>query len=780
MRHLLHLLLLTVTGLLPALLLQAQIPVECGVSEPLARLRVSQVSDVAYTLHFDLPVQKQEAVRGSTKISFTWNDGDEDLQIDFQGTVSGEHITVNGKKRPVLYHDEHIVVSRKWLKKGKLNHVYIDFASGDKALNRNTDYLYTLFVPDHARSVFPCFDQPDLKARFSLSLTLPGEWTALSNADIKAKENIGNGRQMLTFGTSDLLPTYLFSFTAGRFQTQTAERDGRTLTALYRETDPKKVAQLETVFDQITLSLRWLEAYTGIQQPFQKYGVAILPGYQFGGMEHPGCIQLRDQTVFLGEHPTPDEQLNRLNLLAHETSHLWFGDLVTMRWFNDVWTKEVFANFMADKIAREQFPEVNHDISFLKAHYVPALATDRTDGTHPIQQPLANLNGAGLLYGNIIYHKAPVMMRKLEERMGAAPFQRALQRYLRTYSFGNATWDDLIALLDEESPAAGIKTFDAEWVKGKGAKDLTVAIEAGNFDPFAYGRYRLTVPDLQWLRTHWATLPETHRYAAMMYLYESWLGHQMSPAEAFDALFGGLQTQDNPLVASTCISYLLSIIAETTGEKRQGMEERLYLLGRAATNNTLRRQVLQGIGRTALSPLLTDSLYTLWLTKDESLLSERDYMRMAYHLAILMPEKWENILTTQRGRLDGADLLREFDFVSRGCNPDPAVQQELFNSLLLPENRRVEPYASALLSLLNHPTREPLSNRYILPALEILEEIQRTGDIFFPLDWCQSLLSGHHSREASQQVKQFETTHPDLPEPLLNKLRQAAYRLKNH
>ena len=116
MRHLLHLLLLTVTGLLPALLLQAQIPVECGVSEPLARLRVSQVSDVAYTLHFDLPVQKQEAVRGSTKISFTWNDGDEDLQIDFQGTVSGEHITVNGKKRPVLYHDAHILVSRKWLK----------------------------------------------------------------------------------------------------------------------------------------------------------------------------------------------------------------------------------------------------------------------------------------------------------------------------------------------------------------------------------------------------------------------------------------------------------------------------------------------------------------------------------------------------------------------------------------------------------------------------------------------------------------------------------------
>ena len=779
MRRLLHLLLLTATGLLPALLLQAQTPVECGVSEQLARLRTSQVSHVAYTLHFELPAQKQEAVKGKAGMAFVWSGGDEDLQIDFQGTVNRSHITVNGKKRPARYHDEHIVVSRKWLKKGKQNHVDIVFVSEDKALNRNADYLYTLFVPDHARSVFPCFDQPDLKARFSLTLTLPEEWTALSNADISAQETLGGGMQRLTFSTSDLLPTYLFSFTAGRFQTQTAERDGRTLTALYRETDPKKVAQLETVFDQIALSLRWLEAYTGIRQPFQKYGVCILPGYQFGGMEHPGCIQLRDQTVFLGEHPTPDEQLNRLNLLAHETSHLWFGDLVTMRWFNDVWTKEVFANFMADKIAREQFPDVNHDISFLKAHYVPALATDRTDGTHPIQQPLPNLNGAGLLYGNIIYHKAPVMMRKLEERMGAAPFQRSLQRYLRTYSYGNATWDDLIALLDEESPAAGIKAFDAEWVKGKGAKDLTVAIDEGNFDPFAYGRYRLTATDRQWLCSHWTTLPATRRYAAMMYLYESWLGHQMSPAEAFDALFGGLQTQDNPLVASTCISYLLSIIAETAGEERQDMEERLYLLGRAATNNTLRRQVLQGIGRTALSPLLTDSLYALWQTKGEPLLSERDYMRMAYHLAILMPAKWQDILSTQRGRLDGADLLREFDFVSRGCDPDTAVQQTLFDQLLKAENRRVEPYASALLSLLNHPTREPLSNRYILPALEILEEIQRTGDSFFPLDWCQALLSGHHSREASQLVKQFEATHPDLPKPLLNKLLQAAYRLKN-
>ncbi len=334
--------------------LPAQIAVMPGVSQQLAVLRKAQVTDVTYTLHFQLPLERKEAVRGSVVIDFIWNGGREDLQIDFQGKVEGTTITVNGKKRPCDYREEHIVVSRKWLRAGKSNHIGMEFVSGDKALNRNDDYLYSLFVPDHARSVFPCLDQPDIKACFALSLTLPRQWTAISNADMLKCDIIGTDTQQMVFATSDPLPTYLFSFTAGRFQTKTAVRDGRSLTALYRETDPKKVAQLETVFDQIALSLNWLEKYTGIRQPFQKYGVAILPGYQFGGMEHPGCIQLRDQTVFLGEHPTPDELLNRLNLLAHETSHLWFGDLVTMRWFNDVWTKEVFANFMADKISREQ------------------------------------------------------------------------------------------------------------------------------------------------------------------------------------------------------------------------------------------------------------------------------------------------------------------------------------------------------------------------------------------------------------------------------------------
>ena len=382
------------------------VTIQDGVSLELATYRSANINDVRYSLSFTVPDQITRPVSFNETLTFVWA-GDEDLQIDFQGTPDqlDSVITVNGRELTTDLRHEHIVIPQGCLLHGK-NQVIISGRCGDKALNRHEDYLYSLFVPDHARSVFPCFDQPDLKARFALSLTLPDGWISISN------------------NTQKPIPTYLFSFTAGRFQMQTATRDGRMLTALYRETDSLKVAQLPIVFDQVALSLRWMEEYTGIPYPFEEYGFVVLPGYQFGGMEHPGCIQFTDWEIFLGPQPTPDEEMTRLNLIAHETAHMWFGDLVTMRWFNDVWTKEVFANFMADKISREQFPDVNHDLAFIKAHYPLAMNTDRTRGTHPIQQPLDNLNKAGLLYGNIIYHKAPIMMRKLEQEKGAAALQQ--------------------------------------------------------------------------------------------------------------------------------------------------------------------------------------------------------------------------------------------------------------------------------------------------------------------------------------------------------------------
>ena len=154
-------------------------------------------------------------------------------------------------------------------------------------------------------------------------------------------------------------------------------------------------------------------------------------------------------------------------MIAHETAHMWFGDLVTMRWFNDVWMKEVFANFMAAKIVNPSFPEVNHDLRFLLAHYPAAYEVDRTAGTNAIRQPLDNLNEAGSLYGAIIYQKAPVIMRHLERLLGADSFRDGLREYLSAHTFANATWTDLIAVLDRRTPV-DLAAWSQVWVETAG------------------------------------------------------------------------------------------------------------------------------------------------------------------------------------------------------------------------------------------------------------------------------------------------------------------------
>lgn len=762
--------------------------IEKGVSNALAIQRKATITDVHYDLSFFIPTTRSEAVTGIETISFN-KKGDEDLQIDFQGEINGD-ITVNDTPITAVCQDEHLLIPQDALREGR-NSITIRFTSLDNALNRNDDYLYTLFVPDHARSVLPCFDQPDMKATYNLTLTLPKEWTAISNgmsvhADNDLESNSDSTaitHKKMTFNTSELLPTYLFSFTAGKFKEKTEQRDGKDITILYRETNPDKVGQLPVVFDEITLSLKWLEDYTGISYPFQKYGCVILPGYQFGGMEHPGCIQFRDATIFLGKDATPDEEFNRLQLIAHETSHMWFGDLVTMKWFDDVWTKEVFANFMADKIAKEQFPDINYDLNFLKTHYIPALATDRTDGTHPIQQQLENLNQAGLLYGNIIYHKAPVMMRKLEEKMGNAYMQEGLRVYLKKYSYNNSTWDDLIQILDSVRPEADIVVFDREWVKGKGVKTVEWSMEKGLPNPNGtdYARYLLKDSNevTRYITLFGETPPEAQqRLAYAMTLYENFLAHRATCLQVFDALWK-ITDEKNEQVLSVCSSYLLDVLGYFPDTERFEKEKILLQAADSHPVSSFRLSLWRWLSTSALSETVNGQVKEKWEKQQLSFLNERNQMSMAYHLAMSFPEQWKEILDKQRERLTSDDRRKEFDFVSRACNPDTTVQAELFRSLLLAENRTIEPYASGMLQLLNNYRREPFNNRFIRPGLDILEEVQQTGDIFFPLDWCNALLGGHKTKESKAEVERFMKDNPNYPTSLKNKLLQAAFMLLN-
>ncbi|MBO4742378.1 MAG: aminopeptidase, partial [Bacteroidales bacterium] len=331
-----------------------QTTVEPGVSRELALERHARVSELSYGLDFSIPDKLEEPCEGWELITFTLK-GRAPLLLDWRpGGQSIKNLEVNGIQLEPDARNEHIVIPRRVLKKGR-NEVHVSFIPEEATLNRHSEYLYTLLVPERARTLFPCFDQPDLKARFSLELIVPSDWVAVSNG-AAVFERVNGHRKSIGFRQSGLVSTYLFEICAGRWEVASFGGDNRPINIHYRETDPAKLAQLPDIHRQITSALEWMEEYTGIPMPFDKYDCVIVPGFQFGGMEHPGAILYNEGRMFLPPQPTDAEKLSRMELIAHETAHLWFGDAVTMEWFDDVWTKEVFANHFAAMMCRPEFP----------------------------------------------------------------------------------------------------------------------------------------------------------------------------------------------------------------------------------------------------------------------------------------------------------------------------------------------------------------------------------------------------------------------------------------
>ena len=790
-----------------------------GVSKELADHRKVNISNVVYDLTFNIPSNLSHKVTGTAIISFDLKE-QEDLILDFQGEFNGTAYVYYGKKNnkrrsfEALYKDEHIIIPMRQLQAGK-NKIELNFTCQDKALNRNKDYVYTLFVPDLARSVFPCFDQPDLRAVFVTTLHTPSGW------------------KTMTSDNSCQLPTYLYSFVAGNFQEKTGTRNGRLMRALYRETDPAKVAQLDKVFDETSQALKWMEGYTSIACPFKEYGMVILPNYQFGGMEHPGAIQLSDRRIFLEKNATQEEELYRTELIAHEIAHLWFGDLVSLKWFGDVWTKEVLANFMASKITRRQYKGIDHDLNFLKTFQNAAIAIDRTDGTHAIAQELNNLNHASLLYDNIIYDKAPVMMRMMEQVMGAPAMQNGLNRFLIDHQFDNASWDDLIKALDKTAPSAGVKKFSDIWVKQKGMPNIHTSYKDGQIvvtqsDPLHRGIFwpqqfevkviydltesqtltvdmqkptmtfkvpgrpsyiipnsngkgygRFTLDDnytRQMPKRLITTRNDLNRYALLQVIHDNYLMGKISPSY-FSELYRLMVKERNPQIMSTAIEHMFKILEDVNVDQRAALELCMMDLLNENRTNECHQYIIRKMSSCVSSPEVLDQIESIWRNHNDPLLNEHDYMEMAYRLAIMHPQQWQEILSTQRARLTTDDLRNEFDYVSRACNPDGNQRLQLFNDLLRPENRQKEPWAIAMLRLLNSDVFEPQSNGYIESSLKSLEYIQQTSDIFFPSKWMKALMSGHKSREAAQAIDSFIKATPNYPSNLKNIVLEASWIL---
>ena len=849
------LLLLALAALSP--MMQTAVPVNAdgdpgpGIPFTLAEDRARRISDLRYDLRIAIPPDRSAPVTGAVVIRFSLTDASKPLALDFRKPA---RITGGRDAAALVVTDDHVIVPAARLREGA-NEVSLEFVAGDAALNRNAEFLYTLFVPARAHLTFPCFDQPDLKAKWTLTLSLPDGWRALTNAPLTAVAG-PDGTPLLKSGETPPLSTYVFAFAAGRFSVETAERDGRSFTMLHRETDAAKVARnKDAIFDLHAASLAWLENYTGIPYPWGKFDFVLVPSFQFGGMEHPGAIFYNASSLLLDPSATQNQKLGRASLIAHETAHMWFGDLVTMRWFNDVWMKEVFANFMAAKIVNPSFPAVNHDLRFLLSNYPAAYEVDRTSGANPIRQQLDNLQEAGSMYGAIIYQKAPVVMRHLEALLGEDNFRDGLREYLQAHAFANATWPDLINVLDARTPL-DLQQWSRSWVDMPGrptietvlevkngsitrlafrqrdtwnnrnltwTQQLRVAVGDGpakagpherivnvemtgrevevkeavgwpaptyvlpNGRGWAYGDFVLDKTTLAYLMTN---LPDIQdpltRGSAWVTLWDALLDARVQPDALLDLAMRSLPRESDEQMTSRILGYAANtwwrFLDQPQRMTRAARFESLLREGLASAKTPSQKASWFGTLRNiSLTPGTVTWLRQVWEKKEtvQGLpLAEADYTSLALDLAVRQVDGWTDILKTQLTRIENPDRKGRFQFVMPALSADPAERDRWFQSLKDVNNRRREPWVLEGLNYLHHPLRADASKQYVRPSLELLWDIQKTGDIFFPNNWLDATLGGYQTKEVADTVRDFLKSLPaNYPDRLRNITLQSADEL---
>ncbi len=454
-----------------------------GVSQELALARARSISDVRYDLALD--VTARDSAPGRVTVTFR-RSGQDDVILDFRGRRLGS-VVVNGTPvtRPV-FNGAHLALPAALLKPGSNAvqiHFVADIAPAGASIIRSTDrtdgndYLYTLLVPADANQLFPCFDQPDLKARVTFSVRAPSAWTVVANGSL-ARSDTSTAALTHHFTETQPLSTYLIAFAAGPWHRASSTENGRTINVFVRASRAKE-ADLDTLIALNRRALEWMERYFDRPYPFGKYDFVLAPAFPFGGMEHPGAVFYNEDRFIFRERPTLPRVLGRYSTILHEVAHQWFGDLVTMKWFDDLWLKEGFATYMAAKALNDLEPTGQAWKTFYLSNKPSAYGVDQTTGTTPLWQSLANLDQAKSNYGAIVYNKAPSVLKQLNYLVGDSAFQRGVQQFLAKHAYANATWQDLLASIGQASHR-DLTAWGRQWMLRPGMPEVETRLTLKN------------------------------------------------------------------------------------------------------------------------------------------------------------------------------------------------------------------------------------------------------------------------------------------------------------
>ncbi|NBM18034.1 aminopeptidase N [Streptomyces sp. GC420] len=384
-------------------------------------------------------------------------------QLDPAQVFDGARIMLDG-----LADDNVLVVDAQcaYSRTGEGLHRFVDPEDGEV-------YLYTQYEPADARRVFANFEQPDLKAPYRFEVTAPDGWTVLSNGTGTLDDGVWR------FTETKPISTYITAVVAGPYHYVTdvyrhTLEDGGTLEVPLGALCRKGLARhfdASDVFEVTKQGLDFFHDHFDYPYPFGKYDQAFVPEYNIGAMENPGLVTFREEFVFRGK-VTRASYERRANVILHEMAHMWFGDLVTMRWWDDLWLKESFADFMGSLSLVEATRFTNGWITFANGRKAWAYRADQLPSTHPITADIHDLEDAKLNFDGITYAKGASVLKQLVAYVGREAFLEGARRYFKRHAYGNTRLDDLLAVLEETS-GRDMASWSRSWLQTAGVNSLT-------------------------------------------------------------------------------------------------------------------------------------------------------------------------------------------------------------------------------------------------------------------------------------------------------------------
>ncbi|KAI6209676.1 Aminopeptidase [Aphelenchoides besseyi] len=349
------------------------------------------------------------------------------------------------------------------------------YRSSYKTTNGETKWMVsTQFESESARKAFPCWDEPVYKARFDIEMAIDPSLIGLSNNQVISETTTESGKKLLKYATTPIMSSYLVAFAVGDFEYIESKTNGDVVVRVY--TIPGKKNDAEYALKCATTCLDYFNEWFDFPYPLKKCDLISIPNFAMGAMENWGLVTFREVLILLNEHSSHAIRRQAAITISHELAHFWFGDLTTMKWWNDLWLKEGFASFMSYVFLGDKYPELNVWTSFLNDEISSAFALDSLRSSHPIEVPINDPSELSSIYDSITYDKSNSLLRMLYRYLGPAKFREGLRIYVKRFQYSNAVTTDLWAALSEAS-GEDVGKLMTSWTQQMGFPVVSVSEE---------------------------------------------------------------------------------------------------------------------------------------------------------------------------------------------------------------------------------------------------------------------------------------------------------------